>query len=165
MDIKYIEQKERMHRLFLKINPPSGNHGNQTDYEDNLWYFFQTAWHLKDWIKNDPSLKTFEIEKIVENYHSLRICADLANRSKHLKLTRHIREDAKYFGNDVTVRLGVSEIDYEDLIKGKIPMGTTESVAYTYYIIDKSTARHKAIDLASQIIKDWDDIIKKYITS
>jgi hypothetical protein len=23
------------------------------EYEDDVWNFFQNAWHLKDWVKND----------------------------------------------------------------------------------------------------------------
>ena len=158
--MSYKEQFDRMNRLFLKIDPPTGDHGDQLNYEDNLWYFFQTAWHLKDWILNDSSIKDFGVEKIVENYHSLRMCADLANRSKHLTLTKHIREDAKPSGNDVTVFLTTAEIEYSDFINGKIPIGKSEKSIYTYYITDKTGTKYQAIELAKEIIKDWNEIIE-----
>jgi hypothetical protein len=161
--MKYQEQLERINRLFLKINPPSGGHGDQSEYEDNLWYFFQTAWHLKDWIKNDSSIKDFGVQRIVENYSSLRICADLANRAKHLTLTKHIREDAKQSGNDVTVHLTTNVIDYNDLINGKIPIGTNSKTTYIYYVTDKSGSQYQAVELAKKIIEDWKEIINNYV--
>jgi guanylate kinase len=75
--MKYLEQKARMMRLYDKVNESSVL--SQREYEDNLYYFFQTAWHLKDWIKNDPSVECFDVEGIVNNTPSLRIAADLVN--------------------------------------------------------------------------------------
>ena len=62
----YIEQIRRIERFLQRIDPPSKDHGSQVEYEDNLWSFFQNAWHLKDWIKNDPLIKTIDIEKIIK---------------------------------------------------------------------------------------------------
>jgi guanylate kinase len=75
--MKYLEQKARMMRLYDKVNESSVL--SQREYEDNLYYFFQTAWHLKDWIKNDSSVECFDIEGIVNKTPSIRIAADLVN--------------------------------------------------------------------------------------
>lgn len=151
-----------MKRVLIKIDPPSGNHGEQKEYEDNLWSFFQTAWHLKDWIINDETVVKDNIEEIVKNYTSLMICADMANRTKHYTLTK-IRRDAKCSGNDVTVMVPTAEIDYMDLINGNIPSAKGCETRYTYYITDNSMVKYVAVELAKQIILDWEKIIFEHV--
>jgi hypothetical protein len=163
--MKYLEQKARMERLYNKINPKTDFHGNQIDYEDNLWFFFQTAWHLKDWIKNDPAIRTYpSIEKIANNVKSLRICADLANRSKHLELKLDSnREDGRLAGNDVNIFMGSGKMTIEEAESGKIPIMKALGSKYTYWISDKSGIKTSAVELAEQIMKDWEEIIIKYV--
>jgi hypothetical protein len=163
--MKYLEQKARMERLFNKINPKTGFHGNQIEYEDNLWFFFQTAWHLKDWIKNDPAIRTnLSIETIANNVKSLRICADLANRSKHLELKLDSnREDGKLAGNDVNIFMSPAKVTIEEVESGKVPIFKAVGSRYTYWISEKSGNKTSAVELAEQIMKDWEDIIIKYI--
>jgi len=158
----YQEQYDRMKRLMFKIDPPSGFHGEQKEYEDNLWYFFQSAWHLKDWIKVDRTIQTFDIEKIVNSVRSLRLCADVANRTKHLEIS-NIREDARPAGNDVTIHIGVTLVTKQEIDSGKIPIRKSGGNTYKYYINDRSGNKYPAIELAKQIIKDWDDIIENYV--
>ena len=48
-------------------------------------------WHLKDWILNDANFQTKDTAKLKADIHAqkcLLVCADLANGSKHLMLTR-----------------------------------------------------------------------------
>ena len=161
--MKYQEQKARMERLYKKINPESDNHGDFVEYEDNLWFFFQTAWHLKDWIKNDPEINNKGIEEIVENVLSLRICADLANRTKHHVLTKYIREDAKFEGNDCTVIADIATITYADALSGKVAVSKCQASKYNFWITDQSGERYPAIELANQIMRDWDEIIKNHV--
>jgi len=91
----YKEQFQRVLRCLKKLkNQDRGT----LEYSDDIWSFFQNCWHLKDWIKNDPELpRTIRdsIEKEIEQFESLLICADLSNRSKHSELNRNIRKDAK----------------------------------------------------------------------
>lgn len=158
----YQEQFDRVKRLLLKIDPQSNDHGNQLEYEDNLWYFFQSSWHLKDWIKNDEAVQKFDIEKIIKNYIHLQVCADLANRTKHYKLD-YKRLAARHSGTDVTVSLPTIEIDYMDLKNFKIPYSIGSESTYVYHIEDKSGIKYQAIELAKQIILEWEDIISKYV--
>lgn len=162
--MKYLEQRARMLRLYRKINPESGDHGDQTEYEDNLWFFFQSAWHLKDWIKNDPEVNCLSISKVALNYKSLRICSDLANRSKHLELSESSnKEDGKLVGNDVTISLNMATITINETFSGTIPVIKTYSSKYNYRIMDNMGKECSALDLAGQIIKDWDEIIALYV--
>ena|ERR1043166_7632534 len=58
-------------------------------YSDDLISFFQHAWHLKDWIRNDAGVPTSTREAVVgeaEKTDELLLCADIANGTKHLNL-------------------------------------------------------------------------------
>lgn len=160
--MSYQEQFKRVKRYLLKIDPPQSYHGDQVEYEDNLWSFFQNAWHLKDWIKNDNSIKKIPIEKITSSYNSLKVCADLANRTKHHQLKTK-RVDAKHSRTDVTI---VVPIDLPDLLKRNerpAPIIKAKGSFYNYVINDNMGNNYNAIDLAKEIVKDWEEIITKYI--
>jgi len=56
--------------------------------EAELFSFFIICYHLKDhikdWVKYDPSYKSFnDVEKFINQSPPLRICADICNRLKH----------------------------------------------------------------------------------
>jgi hypothetical protein len=63
---------------------------------DDFYAFFVCCWHLKDWLKADSAVSD-EIRGGVEAFVNgnlwLRLCADLANGAKHLKLDRNARFD------------------------------------------------------------------------
>jgi hypothetical protein len=107
-------QFARLERAYSRITQP---YQSSVAYEDDLQHFFQDCWHLKDWIKNDPGSGVAErIESVVASHRALRIVADLANGSKHLR--RHSgREGAYVTSNSVTVHLGQAKpIDVEYVI-------------------------------------------------
>lgn len=140
----YNEQFERVKRLLKRIE---NQNRSQIDYEDDLWFFFQSAWHLKDWIENDASLNVArrdDIERICEPYPRIMICADLANRTKHSELTRKIRADAKHTRTDVTIKIGIGS-------------------EYRYTIANKDKAEYDALELAKGIVTDWEEIIKSHV--
>jgi hypothetical protein len=58
---------------------------------DDFEAFFIHCFHLKDWLKNDPEVDITigtAAEALVNSSDALRICADLANGVKHLRLDR-----------------------------------------------------------------------------
>lgn len=68
-------------------------------YEDNAWSFFIHCWHVRDWIKYDPTIDPAirtSILKAAETSRALQICADVANGRKHLKLDRPPRVGAEF---------------------------------------------------------------------
>lgn len=98
----FLEQLDRVRRYLERIK---NQDRDSTEYDDDLWSFFQNCYHLKDWIKNDPDVAE-EIKGVVEEFvngsQELRICADLAIRSKHSEL-RKVREDARITSRNVTI--------------------------------------------------------------
>jgi len=89
MPEKYIEQLERIRRYLKKFSDiHSGIFYAQAleNYTDDVYAFFQNCYHLKDWIKNDPSCSAWsDVEKFINSNKDLQICADLCNGLKHLQ--------------------------------------------------------------------------------
>ena len=56
---KYLEQYERMQRSYDRFREINSRLADKvsSDYEDDVFAFFMHCYHLKDWIKNDPSVK------------------------------------------------------------------------------------------------------------
>ena len=105
-------QYERFVRSRDRIIQP---YKSSVAYNDDLQHYFQDCWHLKDWIKNDPSSGVgVEIEIEVRAHKALRVVSDLANGGKHL--ARHKHEEGAYVtSTSVTVHLGQSkpiDVDY-----------------------------------------------------
>lgn len=91
------EQYDRMCRWQERI---FGRTPIDQELEDDAHAFFTSCFHLKDWLKHD-SIIPQEVRDKVERYLTgnmwLRLCADLANGSKHMVLDdrRRFDEDSK----------------------------------------------------------------------
>jgi hypothetical protein len=105
-------QYERLVRSYERVSRP---YKSSVTYNDDLQHYFQDCWHLKDWIKNDPSSGVgAAIEAEVLAHKALRVVADLANGAKHLARRKH-QEGAYLTSTNVTVHLGQDkpiDVDY-----------------------------------------------------
>jgi hypothetical protein len=100
---RFSDQLERVKRYLVRVRNHNRPHA---EYEDDLWSFFVHAWALKDWVRNDKELNTearARVAAAAENEFTLQICADLANRTKHVVLDKHSRHDARPVRRDVAV--------------------------------------------------------------
>ena len=135
------EQFERVRRWLSRIEAPEGP---SVEYDDFLWAFFQNGWHLKDWIRNDASI-LFEVRcRIVEAAEAsecLKVCADLANRTKHVTLTFK-RRDAAVTSRNITVFIGSDR--------------PSES---THIITLDDGSKLVAQQLAKDIVAEWENIL------
>lgn len=82
------ERMGRSHQWFVDCATGRSGAGSNVT-RDSLYHFFEDAYHLKDWLKNDPSvtIPAAIVEEAVKSY-PLNVCADLCNGIKHLKLTK-----------------------------------------------------------------------------
>ena len=139
----YREQFERVRRFLNRVR----NEGrNSVDYDDDLWAFFQNSLHLKDWIKYDSSISGESRRRILraaEASEDLKICADLANRSKHFEL-KNKRRDAKVTSRNMLVFPGANR--------------PSES---THIITLDDGSQLVAQELAERVIVVWGEILAK----
>jgi hypothetical protein len=97
---EWEQQWRRVGRLFARFEQTARgrDHDRESDYyQDEAYAFFQNCYHLKDWLKNDAASAAAvadDIEQFISVSRALSICADLANGSKHLRITRQPRVDA-----------------------------------------------------------------------
>lgn len=140
--VPYVEQFKRVMRFLERVRDHSGD---TVDYDDNLWSFFQNAWHLKDWIENDPTIpdeKTKRILKRVYQTPDLVHCQDLANRTKHFKLKSQ-GNDADFTSRNVSVKLGPNP-------------PVTE---YSHIVTMDDGSQLVAQDLAEYVVLEWEAIL------
>ena len=112
---------------------------------DDLYSFFLHAWHFIDWAGNDPAIGGVdklraEVKRAFS--HSIWLCRDIAEGTKHLVLTdrtapQSFKDHRIYVGDDRP-----SEV----VFKFKFPDGTIKD----------------ALTLASEVVADWDKLLARY---
>jgi hypothetical protein len=102
------EQYERMLRSHAKLKQvTSGQHNiGSDDARDAMMHFFQDAYHVKDWLKNDPNVSV-DSEAAVRASVVLEVCADQANGGKHMALNHLARHGAAPTAQNVAIMIGV----------------------------------------------------------
>jgi hypothetical protein len=161
-----IKQFEKVKRSLEKIEDQDRGSNR---YDDDMWHFFQDCHHLKDWIINDPSVPTaikgadgYKVENYIDSNIELIICANLANRSKHGKLTGRRKEtDARVTNHSVTIEVPALHIeldrDRKNIIKsysdstGK----TTQELTITIY----DGRKYKALEVARTAVQLWEKFL------
>jgi len=153
MSSKYNEQFERMKRYFIRfkqINDGKIHDTASPNYDDDIYAFFQNCYHLKDWIKNDPTCSGWnDVEQHINGNTDLCICGDLCNALKHLSLTRTHRstEDPSFSNSNMTVKIndGIGVSEQVDI-----------SIKYT---ISANSGDIDAFELAERCVEAWNQYI------
>jgi hypothetical protein len=147
---KYQEQFERVKRWysrFEKIDKGQLHNVPSDYYQDEVYAFFLNCYHLKDWIKNDPSVGPVaaEVEDFINNTRELRLCADICNSHKHLRLNRSQRsgENPQFGKRHFSLHVGNA-------------IETSLSVKYS---IETSSESIDAFVLATKCLQAWQSFI------
>jgi len=136
-------QLEKVKRSFDRIQA----HGADARAYDDLMHFFEDCWHLKDHAKVClPIAQQGQFETDVNSYPHLKIVADLANKSKHVVLTKTNRVDATITHKYIYAYDGAYS-----------PPATAQ---YMITLQDRST--YDAHDVAREAIAEWQTILAKY---
>lgn len=153
----YIEQLERMKRYFTrfkKINNGKLHDQSSSNYDDDVYAFFQNCYHLKDWIKNDPACVNWsKVEDCINQNTDLSICADLCNALKHLALTKPPRstENPNFAGGHITLNITDG-------------FGVKESIDISIkYKVSTSSGDIDAFQLAERCVEAWENYINANI--
>ncbi|MDO8676501.1 MAG: hypothetical protein Q7K16_02525 [Candidatus Azambacteria bacterium] len=142
---QFIEQYKRMERWHERLEItcsriPDG-FGPLEELDDVL-AFFQNCYHLKDWVKNDDSsgIPGIDVENFVNNSEFLKVCGDLCNGSKHLKITKPKTHGDTKINRHVYLRHG-----------GHV----NDPIVKREFIIKSGENKYEALDLANKCIKEW----------
>lgn len=137
------EQWTRVARWFARFKETNDGrtHDRASDYyQDEVYAFFQNAYHLKDWLKNDPaaSAQVLDVERFIDSSHGMRLCADLCNGSKHLTLTSP-RESGDTRMGQRHFRVGLSE----------------PATISAQYMVEAASEAYDAFLLAQSCMDEW----------
>jgi hypothetical protein len=157
----WVDQYQRLQRSYalLQRAGDQNTHDAQLQQPDSardvLYHFCCDAWHLKDWIVSQSTVLNQSIKDDVwtlfdykKHPHTastaLMACADIANSSKHLELTKRFYTSG-----------GPAEVT--DQSQGaKFPMTFPFHFAANHWTIDVGGDEYDALDLSTQAISDWD---------
>jgi hypothetical protein len=157
----YLEQYDRMHRWYAKFGDL--HEGRRHDvmsenYLDEVYAFFMSCFHLKDWIKNDHTVSGTipSIGQEVEEYiygdrilktggnDHLKLCGDLCNSLKHMENRNRSRENPIFGSKQYGLQLGGEETIIK-LEKFSIERDTKGPI--------------DAFELATECLKAWDTFL------
>lgn len=132
--IHYLRRMERM--------------GATDEDTEDMYTFFMHAWHLCDWVSNDPTLnqkRSLEVIRKSDCTDSIRLCGDIADGRKHYTLTRPPRQYGEVTLKDIRITPGA---------------GIPAQARYQFTFPDGS--KRDALDFAREIVRDWEGILSRY---
>jgi hypothetical protein len=134
-------QWERVQRRLDDVRAVyTGRPGGTDAAIDIVLSFFEAVHHLKDWLRNDPSsgINKAAGDSMINGSTTLQLCADLANGSKHFKLTRSRTGDLSttIARNDATVFVG------------------TGTSAHRFYV-ESADTEYDVLQLAEDATAEW----------
>lgn len=146
---KYEEQFNRVKRWYQRFAEIDRGrvHDRSSDYyQDEVFAFFTSCYHLKDWIKNDGNvdIAAEKVEDFVSNTKEISLCADICNGIKHLRLTSSRSGQNPQFGRK----------------KFHVKLGGQQTTIRIKYTIDTASGPLDAFKLATKCLKAWQKFIK-----
>lgn len=141
------EQFDRMLRSHTQMLINRGSYRSQwltlDHLRDAVYSFFQNAYHLKDWIKNDPTVNGQDVEEFISSTLCLRITADLANGAKHSQLTSSRT-------GDLTTAVTSHSVNHVGRKEGSLT-----SYCYFSWTVESNGATFDADELATKVVAEW----------
>lgn len=138
----YLVQVARAYRALRRYRDAICANTDAEDYyeqlDDSYHIFFQTSWHVKDWLFNDETVShptRTAATVAAEKERPLRIASDIANSAKHL-----VRQGDRTGADNNTIAL----IDCGSQVQG---------LMFVVELRDGTTLT--ALDLMNQVMESW----------
>ncbi len=182
MDYKAEEQYQSVIRAYESLRTLATDIGNTAVIGlaamDAAKTFFTECYHLKDWLKKDSRIKRpQDVEDFISQSQTLSLAADLCNSLKHAGLDKNPRSGMNLdrinmaHSLDIPVDTPASgEVGYIKMVKNPSDGDTitisrsltsrSRPVATAAVVLTVSGKQHKALDVATQCIKDWDSFLE-----
>lgn len=151
----WLDQYERMLRSRKRLaDYASGKVENagSDEVRDMLFHFFQDAYHLKDWLKNDPGqtkVNNAAIEAATDagrgGLIELALTGDLCNGIKHLRLTSARTGDLATTVTSQSVNIHAGTVG-----------GSTPGWVEHHWTIESDGKQYDAGRLADDICAAWE---------
>jgi len=150
---------QRQHGLLEMSAAPNIDYNellhDQAHARDILYHFCCDAFHLHDWIKNSrlrrnniqADLRRLLNTNATGTSAALSACADIANGSKHLKLTRPSYTTGRTRGH-------ARVVDHTQGVR--LPATLPFHLGANYFTIEVRGFPRDALDVARAAVADWD---------
>lgn len=142
------DQYEQMLRTQRRLTSMASGYGEPyltADGAGDIFYHFcQDAYHLKDWLKNESTVDSRDVEPFIERSPCLKIVADLANGAKHL----HLRSSRTRDPETSVTRQYSKYVSRRDT-------GNLRSFAYTTWRIESNGRQYDGHELAGEVAAKW----------
>ena len=144
-DSNYREQFDRVKRWYDRFSQISQGkpHDKPSDfYQDDVYAFFLNCYHLKDWIRHDPSAGALssKVEAFINATPEMTICADICNGLKHLTVNKPRSTQGPKFGPP----------------KYRVGIGSQPTTIAVEYAINTTSGPIDAFALATTCMKAWE---------
>lgn len=149
------DQYQRMLRGRVRLEEAAMGGSGSDEARDRLFHFFQDAYHLKDWLKNDDDPRIpakRDVEALFTDPTSsvpvLRLAADLCNGVKH----RTLRPGSSKSGDDST-RISNQNVT--------VFLGDFPGAEHQWNVTSGGQV-WDVLELADEIIEAWQHWLKKH---
>jgi len=141
---------ERMNTIYSGVFSSTGH--DKYKYDDDVISFFIHCYHVRDWIihLNKVGVKSKHVDDFINQHQALKICADLANGSKHCNLTRNLRTTKQ-------PHVAYKEHQTSTWLAGE---GGGEVMESKYGIV-AGLETYDALELATECVSLWTQYIEK----
>jgi 23S rRNA maturation mini-RNase III len=148
--MEQFERVKRYYERFKEIDEGKQHCLNSAYYEDDVYSFFINCHHLKDWIKNDPTvaINKKDVEDYVKANSALLICADMCNGAKHLERIPNSIVSGKKRSID-------SKVYSVAIMEGS---AHPPNITIKFFIDNLD-----AFKVATECVQKWEEFIKKNI--
>ncbi|PWC22803.1 hypothetical protein DDT52_00590 [Brenneria roseae subsp. roseae] len=155
-----MEQIERSKRYLTRMEKiysgifSSSDHDKE-GYDDDVISFFIHCYHIRDWFihLNRLNINASQVDIFINKHQALKICADLANGSKHCNLTRSLRTGRQ-------PHIAGKQKETSTWLTGS---GSGKVMKCKYTILCNNTL-YDALQLARECIQLWDSYISEIKT-
>jgi hypothetical protein len=131
---------------------------DRVEFADTLFNFAVTAYHVKDWIKCDPSAAAAfsEVEDYVGAQQPLRLCREICNSSKHYAL-RSTPTDAAAVSASATSLVSPTLAD-----PNRVALETNEAPHFRVTIVTLDGTRLEVRAFASLVVATWERFFTRH---
>jgi hypothetical protein len=133
----------RWHSRLAREIAAEAREGSLSAWPHDLWdtamAFFQSAYHLKDWLLHDHPEHGLQVERTISTNSTLSLCADICNGTKHRRLIRRSRVAAHLVG----LREFAPEIPSQ-----------------ARWLIAGSEAPVRVDELAAEVVTAWESLLR-----
>jgi len=147
LELNYIDENS----LLKKLNRERGRakksieSNSLEDLADSFYNFSVTAYHITDWVKASSVKDRGDVNLFVKENAEISACRDIANTTKHFKITRYEPRDVSV----VSTIESISEARYSS--SGMIDI--YGSISWQVVLDDKES--YGILEFMDKVIETW----------